>query len=89
MAALEHVNINVPNLGTFTLKKKRVENKLEKYSCFSEKIDETLSMRDYETKLKVKHDISLYQSALDLMQQEELRKKEVNQRKEEHRNNAE
>ena len=88
LSALNHSHINVPNMGTFVLKKQRVEKKLEKYSAFLDKIDASESISMYETSLEVKADIDKYNSILEFMQKEEDRKKEVNQQKLNYVNNV-
>lgn len=77
LSSLEHIAVNVPNLGTFVLQKKRVENKLQKYHRFLEKHDETQSMRAFETKLQVTRDMDKFKAALDFMEKEQERKQIV------------
>lgn len=81
LARLDHVNVNVPNLGTFVLVKPRVESKLQRYEQFCEKVDESESIKAYETKLEVKHHIQNYKNALSFLEAESQRKTEVKQKK--------
>ncbi len=89
LSSLNHCFVNVPNMGTFVLKKQRVEKKLEKYEAFLNKIDAGESMSMYETSLEVKSDIDKYKSVLDLMRSEEERKKEVQIEKQKYLDNVE
>lgn len=77
LSAIENIAVNVPNLGTFVLKKKRVENKMDRYTRFMETVDETESIRAFETKQAVKKDIEKYQAALEIMNKEEERKQSI------------
>lgn len=88
LTAMDHIAVKVDNLGTFVLKKKRVERKLEKYTLFMESLDETASIRAFETKQIVKKDCEKYQSALDMMQEEDNRKQQVRTKQNEKRNDA-
>lgn len=82
-------SVNVPNMGTFVLMRKRVEKKLEKYTAFLNKIDPSESIRMYETSLQVKSDIEKYTAILEKMDEEQQRKKEVNKLKENYLDNVE
>lgn len=77
LSAMEHIAVNVPNLGTFVLKKRRVETKMERHQRFLDTIDETQSIRAFETKQAVKKDIEKYRAALDMMLKEDERKQEI------------
>lgn len=81
LANLDHVNVNVPNLGTFVLVRSRVASKLQRYEAFCETVDESESIKAYETKMDVRRQINLYKDALSLMDTEALRKREVKQKK--------
>jgi len=83
LATLDHVNINVPNLGTFVLVRSRVQSKLERYQAFHDSVDEGESIKAYETKMDVRKQLQLYNSALSLMDAEAQRKQEVKQKKKE------
>lgn len=89
LSAISAPSINVPNMGTFVLMRKRVENKLEKYTTFLNKIDPSESIRMYETSLQVKTDIENYTAILEKMDQEQQRKKEVTKLKENYLDNVE
>lgn len=89
LSSVEHQYVNVPNMGTFVLKKQRIENKLEKYNTFLSKIDAAESMTIYETSLEVKSDIDKYNSMLLIMDKEVQRKKEVEKLKEKYLDNVE
>lgn len=77
LSAMEHIAVKVDNLGTFVLKKKRVENKLEKFKNYIKLVDETESIRAFENKQTAKKDIEKFEAALQLMEQEEQRKQEI------------
>lgn len=77
LSAMENIAVNVPNLGTFVLKRRRVEKKMDRYTRFLETVDETQSIRAFETKQAVKKDIEKYQAALEIMDKEEERKQSI------------
>lgn len=89
LSSMEHHSVNVPNMGTFILKKQRIENKLDKYNIFLNKIDASESMTMYETTVEVKADIEKYNNILSVMDTEVQRKKEVEKLKEKYLDNAE
>lgn len=89
LSSVNAPSINVPNMGTFVLMRKRVENKLEKYINFLNKIDPSESIRMYETSLQVKTDIENYTAILQKMDLEQQRKKEVTKLKENYLDNVE
>jgi hypothetical protein len=89
LSAVSSPSVNVPNMGTFVLMRKRVEKKLEKYTAFLNKIDPSESIRMYETSLQVKADIEKYTAILEKMDQEQQRKKEVIKLKENYLDNVE
>lgn len=89
LSALSTPSINIPNMGTFVLMRKRVENKLKKYTAFLNKIDPSESIRMYETSLQVKSDLEKYTLVLEKMNAEQLRKKEVTKLKENYLDNVE
>jgi hypothetical protein len=89
LSAMSSPSVNVPNMGTFVLMRKRVEKKLEKYTAFLNKIDPSESIRMYETSLQVKADIEKYTEILEKMDQEQQRKKEVIKLKENYLDNVE
>lgn len=86
---MEHCSVNVPNMGTFVLKRQRVEKKLEKYRAFLNRIDASESIRMYETSVDVKADIEKYEKILSVMDQEAARKKQVEKLKEKYLDNVE
>lgn len=77
LGSLQNIAVNVPNLGTFVLKKKRVLKKLEKYSNYLIKLDKAGSLNAFEKRIVVKKDIESFEAALQIMQQEEQRRQEV------------
>lgn len=89
LSSMEHHSVNVPNMGTFVLKKQRVQNKLDKYNAFLNKIDASESMTMYETTVEVKSDIEKYNNILSVMNGEVQRKKEVEKLKEKYLDNVE
>lgn len=89
LSSMEHHSVNVPNMGTFVLKKQRIENKLDKYNNFLNKIDASESMTMYETTVEVKTDIEKYNKMLSVINDEVQRKKDVEKLKEKYLDNAE
>ena len=89
LSSMNAPSINVPNMGTFVLMRKRVEKKLEKYTAFLNKIDPSESIRMYETSLQVKNDVENYTAILEKMDLEQQRRKEVNKLKENYLDNVE
>lgn len=89
LSSVEHHSVNVPNMGTFVLKKQRVQNKLDKYNAFLNKIDASESMAMYETTVDVKADIEKYNNILSVMNGEAERKKEVEKLKEKYLDDVE
>ena len=76
-------------MGTFVLKKQRVQNKLDKYNAFLNKIDASESMTMYETTVDVKADIEKYNNILSVINGEAERKKEVEKLKEKYLDDVE
>jgi nucleoid DNA-binding protein len=84
LGSLQNIAVNVPNLGTFVLKKKRVLKKLEKYSNYLAKLDKAGSLNAFEKRMVVKKDIESFETALQIMEQEEQRRQQVQILKEKH-----
>ena len=89
LTKLDHVNINVPNLGTFCLKRQSVSRKLNKYELAIEKleaeihVDKKMSMKRYASIVDMKEHVTNYKDALDLLREEDERKKaKLKERKE-------
>ena len=87
LSSVESIAVNVPNLGTFVLKKRRVLKKIERHKNFIDSLDETASIKAFEIKQDVKKDIEKYEAILDMMDQEEERKLKVQTLKEKHHAN--
>ena len=87
LSSVESIAVNVPNLGTFVLKKRRVLKKIERHKNFIDSLDETASIKAFEIKQEVKKDIEKYEAILDMMNQEEERKLKVQTLKEKHHAN--
>ena len=87
LSSVESIAVNVPNLGTFVLKKRRVVKKIERHKNFIDSLDETASIKAFEIKQEVKKDIEKYEAILDMMNQEEERKLKVQTLKEKHHAN--
>lgn len=87
LSSVESIAVNVPNLGTFVLKKRRVQKKIERHKNFIDSLDETASIKAFEIKQDVKKDIEKYEAILDMMDQEEERKLKVQTLKEKHHAN--
>lgn len=89
LTKLDHININVPNLGTFCLKRQSVSRKLNKYELAIEKleaeihVDKKMSMKRYASIVDMKEHVTNYKDALDLLREEDERKKaKLKERKE-------
>jgi nucleoid DNA-binding protein len=82
LSSISNIAVNVPNLGTFVLKKKRVLSKLEKYQQFLKIIEQDESLSAFEKRMISKQNIESYEAVLKIMQQEELRKEHVHTLKE-------
>mgnify|MGYP000128866913 CR=1 FL=1 len=89
LTKLDHININVPNLGTFCLKRQSVSRKLNKYELAIEKleaeihVDKKMSMKKYASIVDMKEHVTNYKDALDLLKEEDERKKaKLKERKE-------
>lgn len=87
LSSVENIAVNVPNLGTFMLKKKRVQKKIDRHRNFMEGLDETSSIKAFEIKQDVKREIEKYEAVLERMNQEEERKLKVQTLKEKHHAN--
>ena len=83
LSSMEHIAVNVPNLGTFVLKKRRVESKLARCMRFLDAVDETESIRAFETKQSVKKDVEKYNASLKIIEAEAERKQQVRKLKKE------
>lgn len=89
LTKLDHININVPNLGTFCLKRQSASRKLNKYELAIEKIeaeihvDKKMSMKRYASIVDMKQHVTNYKDALELLREEDERKKaKLKERKE-------
>lgn len=87
LSSVENIAVNVPNLGTFVLKKKRIQKKIDRHRNFMEGLDETSSIKAFEIKQDVKKEIEKYEAVLERMNQEEERKLKVQILKEKHHAN--
>lgn len=87
LSSVENIAVNVPNLGTFMLKKKRIQKKIDRHRNFMEGLDETSSIKAFEIKQDVKKEIEKYEAVLERMNQEEERKLKVQTLKEKHHAN--
>lgn len=82
LSSISNIAVNVPNLGTFVLKKKRVLSKLEKYQQFLKMIEQDESLSAFEKRMISRQNIESYEAVLSIMQQEEARKAHVRTLKE-------
>jgi nucleoid DNA-binding protein len=85
LAAVKHHSIVVPNLGTFVIKRKALEEKIKKNILFVQKIetDIDISVQTYELIIQKRKDIADYLELLELMKSEQNRKQEVKLKKQE------
>ncbi len=85
LSAAKHHSVNVPNLGTFVIKRKALEEKIKKNILFVQKIetDVDISVHTYELIIQKRKDIADYLELLELMKSEQKRKEEVKLKKEE------
>jgi nucleoid DNA-binding protein len=85
LSAVKHHSIVVPNLGTFVIKRKALEEKIKKSILFVQKIetDIDISVQTYELIIQKRKDIADYLQLLELMKSEQNRKQEVKLKKQE------
>lgn len=88
LSAAKHHSIAVPNLGTFVIKRKALEEKIKKNILFVQKIetDIDISVQTYELIIQKRQDIAGYLELLELMKSEQNRKQKVQLKKEEFKN---
>ncbi len=84
----KHHSIAVPNLGTFVIKRKSLEEKIKKNIAFVQKIetDVDISVQTYELIIQKRKDIAGYVELLELMKSEQERKQDVKLKKQEFKN---
>jgi hypothetical protein len=85
LSTAEHHSIVVPNLGTFVVKRKALEEKIKKNIYFVQKIetDIDISVQTYELIIQKRKDIAGYIKLLELMNSEQDRKQDVKLKKQE------
>lgn len=85
LSSAKHHSIVVPNLGTFVVKRKALEEKIKKNILFVQKIetDIDISVQTYELIIQKRKDIAGYLELLELMKSEQTRKQEVILKKQE------
>lgn len=85
LSSAKHHSVNVPNLGTFVIKRKALEEKIKKNILFVQKIetDVDISVHTYELIIQKRKDIADYLELLELMKSEQKRKEEVKLKKQE------
>ena len=83
LSSAEHHSIAVPNLGTFVVKRKTLEEKIRKNILFVQKIetDVDISVQTYELIIQKRKDIAGYMQLLELMKSEQNRREEVKLKK--------
>lgn len=83
LSSANHHSIAVPNLGTFVIKRKTLEEKIRKNILFVQKIetDVDISVQTYELIIQKRKDIAGYLELLELMKSEQERKEEVKLKK--------
>ncbi len=80
IGTLQHHTFNVPNLGNFKIKPKKLEDKLLHYqralAKFEAEIenDEDVSMRKYESILIIKEDIAGFERLITMLNAERTRR---------------
>lgn len=79
LSSAHHHSVFVPNLGTFVIKKKSLEEKIRKNVLFVQKIetDDDISVQTYELIIQKRKEIAEYMALLELMRSEQDRKHEV------------
>lgn len=85
LSSAKHHSVVVPNLGTFVVKRKALEEKIKKNILFVQKIetDIDISVQTYELIIQKRKDIAGYLELLELMKSEQTRKQEVILKKQE------
>ena len=75
----KHHSVVVPNLGTFVVKRKALDEKIKKNILFVQKIetDIDISVQTYELIIQKRKDIAGYIELSELMKSEQERKQEV------------
>lgn len=83
LSSAEHPSVNVPNLGTFVVKQKTLEEKIKKNILFVQKIEtnEDISVSTYELIMQKRKDIAGYLHLLETINAEKKRKEEVKLKK--------
>lgn len=84
LSSLQDVRVRVNNLGTFYIKRKKLEEKLQKYTDalakFEAKEEPTLS--DYKSMVDIRAEIAKFNHALEQLDQEDVKKKLKEEEKE-------
>lgn len=87
LSDLNHFNVNVPLLGTFSIKRNVLSRKLEKYENAIIKLenhieeDKSLSMKRYASIVDMKKQVSKFKRLLELLDEESKRKNEKKKEK--------
>lgn len=82
---LNHANINVPNLGTFSIKSKNLSGKLLKYEAAVSKLekhieeDKFMSMRKYASVVEMKEAIANMKKANTFIEEEKYEREKKKQ----------
>lgn len=83
LSSLQDVRVRVNNLGTFYIKRKKLEEKLQKYTDalakFEAKPEPGLS--DYKSMVDIRAEIAKFNHALEQLDQEDVKKKNKEEEK--------
>lgn len=87
LSDLNHFNVNVPSLGTFSIKRNVLSKKLAKYENAIIRLenhieeDKSLSMKRYASIVDMKRQVSKFKRLLELLDEEKERKNEKKREK--------
>lgn len=87
LSLADHHSITVPKLGTFTIKRKSLNQMILKHQRFVAKIeqDEDISVKTYELIIEKRAEIERLTKLQELIAEEDNRKQEVKLKKQEYR----
>ena len=76
MRAVDNLGVYVPNLGTFVVKKKRLETKIINHENILKELGTDMSLLKYDILMKKKKNLEIMKGILNTVNEEEIRKQE-------------
>lgn len=76
MRAVDNLGVYVPNLGTFVVKKKRLETKIINHENILKELGTDMSLLKYDILMKKKKNLEIMKGILGTVNEEEIRKQE-------------